>query len=182
MNRAVFLDRDGVINRATVTNGRPYPPKSVDRFEFLPGVVQAVEALNQAGFKVIVVTNQPDVATGKQRREVVESMHQLLKKTLPVDAIKVCYHQDSDNCSCRKPKPRMLLDAAEELSLDLPNSYMVGDRWRDVEAGKAAGCMTILVKSDYREKQAQDPGAIVSSLLEASQLILSQRKLIECNT
>jgi len=177
--RAVFLDRDGVVNRALVTNGKPYPPETVEAFEFLPGVVQAAQALSQAGFKLIVITNQPDVATGKQRRDVVESMHQLVEITMPVNAIKVCYHTDQDDCNCRKPKPGMLLDAAEELSLDLPSSYMVGDRWRDVAAGKAAGCKTILVESGYQEKPAENPDEIVFSFLEASELILSQQIRIE---
>jgi D-glycero-D-manno-heptose 1,7-bisphosphate phosphatase len=174
MNRAVFIDRDGVINRATVKDGRPYPPMSLEEFELLPGVTEATKALSEADFKLIVVTNQPDVATGIQKRSVVESMHQTIRESLPLDGIKVCYHVDDNGCHCRKPLPGMLLDAASELSLDLSQSFMIGDRWRDVEAGKAAGCKTILVESAYNEKSAQNPDAVVSSLLEASQLILAQ--------
>jgi len=174
MNRAVFIDRDGVINRATVKDGRPYPPMSLEEFELLPGVTEATKALSQAAFKLVVVTNQPDVATGIQKRSVVETMHQTIRKSLPLDSIKVCYHVDDNGCHCRKPLPGMLLDAASELSLDLSKSFMIGDRWRDVEAGKAAGCKTILVESAYSEKSAQNPDAVVSSLLEASQLILAQ--------
>jgi D-glycero-D-manno-heptose 1,7-bisphosphate phosphatase len=173
MNRAVFLDRDGVLNRAVVRAGRPYPPSSVEELEFLPGVAEATRGLRRAGFRLIIVTNQPDVATGVQEREVVEQMHERISRQLPVDEIKVCYHVDSDDCSCRKPKPGMLLEAARAWSLDLNHSFMVGDRWRDIEAGRAAGCKTILIKYDYDERQAEHPDAIVQSLYEASELILS---------
>ncbi|MCK4598736.1 HAD family hydrolase [Candidatus Bipolaricaulota bacterium] len=173
MSRAVFLDRDGVINLAVLHNGRPYPPSSVDELEFLPGVSEAINALHQAGFRIIVATNQPDVATGVQRREVVEAIHERIRRAFPIDDIKVCYHVDQDGCTCRKPKPGMLLEAAEEWSLNLEQSFMVGDRWRDIEAGRAAGCRTILVKSNYAEQQAGKPDAIVSSLLEASAFILT---------
>lgn len=173
MNRAVFLDRDGVLNRAVVREGRPYPPPSVEELEFLPRVAEAIDGLRRAGFRLIIVTNQPDVATGVQQREVVEQMHERISRVLAVDEIKVCYHVDRDDCSCRKPKPGMLLEAANRWSLDLNNSFMVGDRWRDIEAGRAAGCKTILIKYDYDERQAESPDAVVHSLYEASELILS---------
>jgi D-glycero-D-manno-heptose 1,7-bisphosphate phosphatase len=173
MNRAVFLDRDGVLNRAVVREGRPYPPPSVEEMEFLPGVAEAIDRLRQAGFRLIIVTNQPDVATGVQEREVVERMHERIRRELTVDEIRVCYHVDGDDCSCRKPKPGMLLEAARAWSLDLNHSFMIGDRWRDIEAGRAAGCKTILIKYDYDERQAERPDAVVHSLPEASELILS---------
>lgn len=173
MNRAVFLDRDGVINRVFVRNGKPFSPQGLADFELLPGVREAVQALRDAGFRVIVATNQPDVGAGRQTRAVVEAMHARLRAELPVDDIKVCYHTDADGCTCRKPKPGMLLDAAKEWNIDLASSVMVGDRWRDVEAGKAAGCRTILVQNSYDERAAEGFDAAVSSLLEASRLILT---------
>ncbi|PYS49941.1 MAG: HAD family hydrolase [Acidobacteria bacterium] len=173
MTRAVFLDRDGVINRAIVREGRPFPPASVEELEFLPRVGEAIERLKRAGFRLIVVTNQPDVAKGLQRREVVEAMHERIRRETLIDDIKVCYHSERDECACRKPKPGMLLEAAREESLDLSQSFMVGDRWRDVEAGRAAGCKTILISYEYDERQAERPDAIVNSLFEASELILS---------
>lgn len=172
-HRAVFLDRDGVINRAVMRDGRPDSPSSVDDFELLPGVEEALTRLRQAAFRVIVVTNQPDVGKGVQHRELVEAMHERLRRCLPIDDIKVCYHTDADACHCRKPKPGMLLEAAKEWGLDLSLCVMVGDRWRDIEAGKAAGCRTILVRSPWAEQQAQAPDAVVASLHEASRLILS---------
>ena len=172
MKRAVFLDRDGVINRPIIRDGRSYPPPSMDAFEFLPGVADAAEELKRAGFTLIVATNQPDVATGVQKREVVEAMHMLVKSELAVDDIKVCYHVDRDGCSCRKSKPGMLLESAVENDLNLADSFMVGDRWRDVAAGKAAGCRTILIAHQYDERQAEDPDFVANSLPEACQWIL----------
>ena len=173
MNRAVFLDRDGVINRVILRDSCPYPPPSVDELEFIPGVAEGIKVLREAGFRIIVVTNQPDVAVGIQRREVVEAIHERIRRIFPIDDIKVCYHVDEDGCTCRKPKPGMLLDAAKEWSLDLELSFMVGDRWRDIGAGTAAKCQTILVGDGYSEPLVKKPDAVVGSLLEASVLILS---------
>jgi D-glycero-D-manno-heptose 1,7-bisphosphate phosphatase len=174
--KAVFLDRDGVINRAVVRDGKPYPPDSLVEFDLLPGVVEAINSLNRAGWLIIVVTNQPDVRTGKQEKKVVEAMHAEIRKKTKVDDIFACFHVDEDRCLCRKPKPGMILDAAPKWSVNIEKSYMVGDRWRDIEAGKRAGCKSILVRSDYKEKKAEDPEAIVESLLEASELILSAER------
>ena len=179
IHRTVFLDRDGVINRVVLRGGRPYPPVSLEEFHFLPGVIEAVGLLRDAGFRLVVATNQPDVASGTQRREVVEAIHQHIYDRLRVDDIKVCYHLDEDLCSCRKPKPGMLLEAAKEQNIDLCHSFMVGDRWRDIEAGRAAGCTTILVASEYDEKQPEKPDLIVSSLYEAAKLILEGETLKE---
>ena len=174
ISRAVFLDRDGVINRAEVRDGRSYAPALLQEFKFLPGVDTAITALRDARFRVIVVTNQPDVGKGVQRREVVEAMHDQLRRRLAIDDIKVCYHTDQDRCACRKPKPGMLLDAARAWRLELSQCVMIGDRWRDIEAGKAAGCQTILVRGgDTAGPGVPAPDAIVESLGEASALIRS---------
>ena len=172
MKRAVFLDRDGVINRAVVRDGKPYPPDSLKDLEILPGVAVALARLRAARFVNVVVTNQPDVATGKQRREEVEAMHAFLSSTLAVDAVKVCYHVDGDACTCRKPKPGMLLEAARDLDLDLAASFMVGDRWRDVAAGQAAGCQAFFIDAGYSEKRPGKPYVAVKSLPEAVDHIL----------
>jgi len=172
MKRAVFLDRDGVLNRAIVRQGKPYPPDTIEALEILPGVGDALASLRAAGLMNVVVTNQPDVATGKQRREVVEAIHARLAKTLDIDAFKVCYHTDADNCLCRKPKPGMLLEAAKELGIDLARSFIVGDRWRDVAAGQAAGCKAYFVDYGYSEKRPDKPYLAVKSLPEAAGFIL----------
>ena len=173
MRQAVFLDRDGVINKAVVKDGKPYPPASLNDFELLPGVESATHALRKAGFLIVVVTNQPDVATGVQTREVVESMHQKLYESEICDDVRVCYHSDADACNCRKPKPGMLLEAAEQWAIDLKSSFLVGDRWRDVAAGKAVGCKTFFIDYKYREQTAKSPDAVVTSLEEAARHILN---------
>ena len=172
MKRAVFLDRDGVLNRSVVRAGRPYAPTSLDEFELLPGVLEALTNLRTAGFVLVVVTNQPDLATGRIRPEVAEAIHQKLRALLPLDDIKVCGHVDEDDCACRKPRPGMLLEAARDWSIDLYRSFIVGDRWRDVAAGKAAGCKTIFVDYGYAEELADRPDFVVTSLPEAVKIIL----------
>jgi D-glycero-D-manno-heptose 1,7-bisphosphate phosphatase len=173
VRKAVFLDRDGVLNAAVVRAGKPYPPDTLDALEILPGVPEALARLRAAGFLNVVVTNQPDVATGKQRREVVEAMNDRLLRTLPLDAIEVCYHVEADHCVCRKPKPGMLQQAARELDIELPRSFMVGDRWRDIAAGQAVGSACFFVDYSYDERQPQPPFVTVKSLPEAAALILS---------
>lgn len=174
MKRAVFLDRDGVINRAVVRDGKPYPPDSLSELEILPGVPETLARLRAAGFVNVIVTNQPDVAVRKQRREVVEAMHEFLLSFLPIDVVKVCYHADADNCACRKPKPGMLLEAAGELGIDLASSHMVGDRWRDIGAGQTAGCKCYFLDCAYAERRPEKPYFAVKSLIEAGDLILNK--------
>ena len=174
--RAVFLDRDGVINRAVVRNGKPYPPAVVDDLDVLPGVGEALQRLKAAGYLLIVVTNQPDVARGEQTRARVEAIHAHLAAELPIDDFRTCYHDDGDACACRKPKPGLILDAARALDVDVATSVMVGDRWRDVEAGRQAGCRTVFLNYGYAERQPEQPDAVVGSLEEATTWILSDRK------
>jgi D-glycero-D-manno-heptose 1,7-bisphosphate phosphatase len=175
LRRAVFLDRDGVINRALVRNDRPYPPGTLDELEVLPGVRDALGRLRAASFRLVVVTNQPDVARGAQGREVIDAMHARLAEELPIDEFRVCEHDDADNCACRKPKPGMLEDAARDAGVTLSASFMVGDRWRDVEAGRRAGCQTIFIDRAYAERRPDRPDVIVRSLPEAVDWILSRR-------
>jgi D-glycero-D-manno-heptose 1,7-bisphosphate phosphatase len=173
-NRAVFLDRDGVLNRAVVRDGRPYPPAGLDAFEILPGVPEALCRLHEAGFLLIGATNQPDVARGTQRREVVEAMNSRLLAEMPIHAILVCY-EDGDDCARRKPNPGLLLEAAETFDINLSASYMIGDRWRDVEAGRRAGCQTIFIDCGYREPRPDtDPDYVAADLQGAAVWILSQ--------
>lgn len=172
MRRAVFLDRDGVLNRARVRNGKPYPPSSIDEVEIFPDARAALERLQAVGFLIIVVTNQPDVAAGKQRREVVEAINGYLCDYLPIDVVKVCYHLDEQGCECRKPKPGMLLQSASELGIDLAQSYLIGDRWRDVAAAQAVGCQAYFIDWGYSEKRPSEPYVAVKSLREAADQIL----------
>ena|SRR5438067_1334333 len=173
MNRAVFLDRDGVINRPIIRDGKPYPPASPDEFELLPGVTDACQLLKQRGFYLVVVTNQPDVGRGTQSREAVEQMHQRMCALLPIDRVEVCYDPGKGAPSeFRKPAPGMVLRAARALDIDLSQSFMVGDRWRDVDCGHAAGCATIFIDYHYNEALCQQPDFRVSSLTKAARLIV----------
>jgi D-glycero-D-manno-heptose 1,7-bisphosphate phosphatase len=176
IRRAVFLDRDGVINRAVVRDGRPFPPATEADLEVLPGVGDALARLRAAGFRLVVVTNQPDVARGTQRREVIDRMHARLAALLPIDEFHVCDHDDDDRCACRKPAPGLLQAAALAGGLSLRDSFMVGDRWRDVEAGRRAGCTTVFLDHGYDEPRPDRPDAIVQSLPEAADWILSQSR------
>lgn len=173
MRRAVFLDRDGVINQAIVVNGKPYPPSNLDAMKILPGVEQALHTLSEEGFLLIVITNQPDVARGTMRRDTVEEINHHLESCLPIDDFRTCFHDTSDACECRKPLPGALLAAASEHNIDLLKSYMVGDRWRDMEAGQQAGCSTIFIDYGYDEKQPTSVDFRVKSLLEASKIIVN---------
>jgi len=173
MRRAVFLDRDGVLNRAFIhDDGKSHPPASPDELEILPGVAKACMTLRQAGFLLIVVTNQPDVARGAQSRDVVEAINDALRRQIPIDDIRVCYHDDPDDCACRKPRPGLLLEAANVWEIDLSSSFMVGDRWKDIEAGRRAGCKTVLVSGVYTEAARSRPDFHIASLQEAADWIL----------
>ena len=172
MNRAVFLDRDGVVNLAYIRSGKPYPPKDLSQLIILPNVEDSVKSLTKFGFVVVVVTNQPDISKGNSSYEIVNVLHKEISSLTGIKNFYVCPHIDSDKCTCRKPKPGLLLEAAKELNLDLRKSYMVGDRWRDVEAGQKAGCKNFFIDYSYREKRPVEPFIIVSSLLQATEIIL----------
>ncbi len=175
MKRAVFLDRDGVINRALEKESKPYPPTSLAEFEILPEVPAALAKLKAAGFLLIVATNQPDVGRGTLKQEVVEAIHAHMLARLPIDRVEVCYHagQGLSDCDCRKPKPGMLQHAARELGIDLTQSWMVGDRWRDVDCGHAAGCRTVFIDYGYAEELKSIPHFSARNLGEAADIILS---------
>lgn len=172
MNRAVFLDRDGVINRAFIREGKSHPPDRVEDFQLLEGVSEACALLKAAGYVLIVVTNQPDVATGKQTRDVVTAMHQAMIRLLPIDDIFTCYHVDEDDCACRKPRPGMLLEAAERHGVDFAQSFLVGDRRRDIQAGQAVGCHCYFIDYRYKEPGPEGSFETVSNLLDAARRIL----------
>ena len=172
MRRAVFLDRDGVINRGVMKVGRPFAPGCLDEFEILPGVPEAVANLHAAGFLVIVTTNQPDVAKGTLQREQVEAIHAFMRERMAIDEIRVCYHDDSHGCACRKPLPGMIFAASVEHEIQVGASFMVGDRWRDIGAGKNAGCRTILVNA-FPEEARIEPDIELPDLPAAARWILA---------
>ena len=169
---AVFLDRDGVINRTIVCDGTPHPPSSCEQVEILPGVREALAELAAQRLPLIVVTNQPDVARGTQTREAVEAINALLMAELPLTRVYRCFHDTPDNCACRKPKPGLLHEAAAAYNIDLRRSFLVGDRWSDVAAGQAAGCTTFLIDLPYSQGQRCRPDYRVADLPEATKMIL----------
>lgn len=168
----VFLDRDGVLNRMFVSDGVTRPPANLGELEILPDVPEALDHLDQAGFALIVVTNQPDVARGVQKKEHVEEINEYLCQRLPLRAVLSCYHDDSDHCSCRKPRPGLLQRAAERWPLDVANGFLVGDRWSDVNAAHAAGCKGILIETPYSSAERCRPDHRVTNLAEAARWIL----------
>ena len=173
--RAVFLDRDGVLNRCEVRDGKPVAPRRVEDFRLLPGVAAATRALKQAGYLLVVVTNQPDLAAGRVAAATVAAMHERLRRSLPLDAIEMCPHGARDACDCRKPKPGLLTRAARDLGISLSDSVLVGDRAGDIAAGRAAGCRTIFIDRRYGESGRVDADAAARNLPQAVRLLLGGR-------
>jgi D-glycero-D-manno-heptose 1,7-bisphosphate phosphatase len=174
--RAVFLDRDGVINRAVIRNGLPHPPFRVEEFELYDDVAAGCARLKAADFVLVVITNQPDVGRGQLTREAVEAMHLKMQSTLPfLDRIEACYHAGErygERCDCRKPRPGMILRAAAELKIDLGASYVIGDRWRDIDCARAAGCRAIFIQRDYQESLRKPPDFTVLNFSDAVNALL----------
>jgi D-glycero-D-manno-heptose 1,7-bisphosphate phosphatase len=171
--RGIFLDRDGVLIHTNVIGGKPYAIAPSDRLEILDGVRESCAALSRAGFLMVMVTNQPDVARGATPRSFVEAVNGLLASELGLADARVCYHDDADGCECRKPKPGLITEAATALAIDLAGSIMIGDRWRDIEAGARAGCRTVLIGDGYRERMLRPPDFRAPSLLRALPWLLS---------
>ena len=179
MRKAFFLDRDGVINKSKVVAGKPFAPTQICDIEILPGVCDALGLLREAGFLNIIVTNQPDISTGRQSLNSLAEIHTYLQQKLPIDDVFICPHIEEHYCQCRKPKPGLLIQAASRWGIDLTGSYMIGDRWRDIEAGQAAGCETSFF-IDYKFAEPRPKGSYleVSSLLSAANKVLSSNHLL----
>ncbi|HEX5214642.1 MAG TPA: HAD family hydrolase [Vicinamibacterales bacterium] len=165
----MFLDRDGVLNEHVLRNGRPLPPPDRDSLKIVAGAAAALDVLHDAGFFLVCVTNQPDIARGTQTRAVVESINAAVRAALPLDDFRMCPHDTADGCACRKPKPGMLLESAAAHNLDLTRSFMVGDRWSDIHAGRRAGCRTVLIGTGYGEPRDEAVAdATVASIADAA--------------
>jgi len=180
LRRAVFLDRDGVLVVPLFRDGRSFAPTKLQEYSIYSEAARCVSRLKEAGFLVVVVSNQPDVGAGRMERSVLDEMHARLRAAMPLDAIRVCCHTREQRCACRKPLPGMLFDVAGVLRIDLSLSIMVGDRASDVEAGAAAGCRTAFVDLGYTsEPRPASPDRVVSSLGEATDWILSIEPEVE---
>ena len=171
---AVFFDRDGVLNEPVIREGRPFPPGRLEEVRVLPGVRQACRELSAAGLKLVCVSNQPDIARGTQDPEIVSAINRYLRELLALDEVVTCPHDDADECGCRKPLPGMLLEAAGRLSLDLSRSVTVGDRWRDIDAGRAAGTLTVFVDRGYHERSPEGQDLTVREVKEAVEWIIEK--------
>jgi len=156
MNKAVFCDRDGVINQVILKDGKPFSPKTVKELVLNAGIADFLAETRKQGYLNIVFTNQPDIARGCMDSKNLQAMHDFLLKNLAIDDIYLCPHDDADNCLCRKPKPGMLIEAARKWEIDLNSSFVIGDQWKDVQAGKNAGCITILLDFPYNKNAECD--------------------------
>lgn len=168
---AVFLDRDGVVNQSLIINGKPHSPRRIEDLVILNGVKEAVSLLHKKRFVTVVVTNQPDIARGHLTRETLSELHNAISQVTGISNFYVCDHDDHDACECRKPKTGLFSNAAQDLNLDLSRSFVVGDRWKDIEAGQRAGCMCFFIDGKYSERRPSPPFHTVASLLEAAKII-----------
>jgi D-glycero-D-manno-heptose 1,7-bisphosphate phosphatase len=178
MKKAVFLDRDGVLNRSILLHGVPKPPSCIEDIEILDGVIEAIQVLLDNDYVPVVVTNQPDVARGNTTQSQVEAINAHVGAATKIKHFYTCFHDDVDLCDCRKPAPGLILRASSELDLNIQESFMVGDRWRDIEAGQLAGCQSFFIDSLYLEKAPKMPFKKVSSLLDAVKTIIGEHNVI----
>jgi D-glycero-D-manno-heptose 1,7-bisphosphate phosphatase len=174
MRRAVFLDRDGVLNQSFLMDGIPKPPINPSEVVILERVSQAIQILKNHGLLVVVVTNQPDVARGTMSRNQAEAINDRVQDLTSLEHFYSCFHDDVDECDCRKPSPGLLRLAALELEINLSQSFLVGDRWRDIQAGNAVNCKSFFIDYSYSEKQPNKPFVTVKSLYHAAQLIVKE--------
>jgi D-glycero-D-manno-heptose 1,7-bisphosphate phosphatase len=173
-NRAVFLDRDGVLIRAIVRNGKPYSVQAPEQIEILDGVSAACSQLAELGYLLIMITNQPEIARGTISQAFVEQTNRRIANSLRLTDFRVCSHDDFDQCECRKPLPGLITQAAKDYAVNLASSYVVGDRWRDIEAGRRAGCRTVFIDHGYNEPRPSSPDHSAASLMAAVNWIRSQ--------
>ena len=176
--KAIFLDRDGTLNKAYIENGLPISPSSLNKFKIIKGVKKSINRLKKLNFLCILITNQPDVFRGKISKKTVVKMNSYIKKKIKLEDMFVCYHDNEHNCSCRKPKPGLLVKASKKWKIDLKKSFMIGDRWKDILAGKKVGCKTIFINNNYKNDKKVKADFTFKSLLKAVNKIEKLRKNI----
>lgn len=169
---AVFLDRDGVLNRAIVVDGKPYPPRVTSDLEIPADAVEGCRLLKAANFKLVCITNQPDVARGLMAQSELDAINRAVLDALELDDLRACPHSDADGCSCRKPQPGLLIAAAHDLGIDMKSSYMIGDRWRDIEAGASAGCRSVFIDRRYSERRPVGMHYTCDNLVDAARFVI----------
>ena len=164
---AVFLDRDGTLNKAYIKKGLPISPPSFNKLKIIKGVKKSINKLKKLNFMCIMITNQPDVARAKIKKKTVIKMNSFIKSKLKLDDIFVCYHDDKHKCKCRKPKPGLLIQASKKWKIDFSKSFMIGDRWKDISAGKKVGCKTIFINNNYKLDKIVNADFTYKTLLKA---------------
>jgi D-glycero-D-manno-heptose 1,7-bisphosphate phosphatase len=169
--KAIFLDRDGVINKLIIRDGKAQAPYSLSEFALYEGVENALKIIKSAGYLAIIVTNQPDVARGWVTKESVELINNKILEILPIDDIKICFHTNIDLCDCRKPMPGMLIEAGKDWGIKMEESFMIGDRFGDISAGKKAGCKTILIGKGDSQGSFPSPDFRAELLIDAVKFI-----------
>jgi len=170
--KAVFFDRDGVINQTVFRKGAHRAPADLSEFAYVEGVLETLPVLHARGYQLLVCTNQPDVARGWQPLERVLEFHRKIVADLPVARVYACFHDDAQDCACRKPKPGLLLQGRDELEIDLARSFMIGDRWKDIEAGRAAGCRTVYLRHPHDSEDPHAPDFEITRIAQLLDIIL----------
>ncbi len=174
-NKAFFFDRDGILNKSIIKNHKPYSPRFPGELNLNRGLLSFIKKLKKRGFLIIVVSNQPDIKNGKLSSYSLNLMNSIIKKFFLVDEIYICTHGKNDNCECRKPKPGMLIEASKKWNIELSRSYLVGDRCKDIEAGKSMNCTTIFIDYNYDEPKPKNCNYIFFGI---SKMIKSIEKII----
>lgn len=173
--RAAFLDRDGVINKSFMRSGIPVPPRDCGEVSIIEGVTDSLNLFRKNGIIPVVITNQPDVSRGITTVEKVESINELIRQLTGIEYFYICFHDNFDNCNCRKPRTELILNAVRDLNIDLGNSFMVGDRWRDIKAGQTLGMRSYFIDYSYGGIEPELPFIRVSSLWEVARIELGER-------
>lgn len=177
MKRAVFIERDGVLNEVRPGPKNQIPPLTLEEFKVRKEAEPSLAKLKKAGFVLIVTTNQPGLSSGSQSRRELDRMHDQLRRAFPIDDIMVCPHDESDHCPCHKPRPGLLIEAAFKWHLNIDQSYVVSDKWQDAEAARTAGCTSLLIQSPWVGKVHHD--FVLKDLAAVAEKILSLRQNVE---
>jgi D-glycero-D-manno-heptose 1,7-bisphosphate phosphatase len=170
-NKAIFFDRDGVLNKTLLKNGKPYAPRNIKDFKIISDAYSILSYLKSLNYLMFVVTNQPDVGNGYMDKIIVEEMHEMILDQLPIQEIFTCYHSQKDNCSCRKPKTGMLEKAHKKFNLNIKDCFIVGDRFSDIEAGQKFKFQTVMIGTGYGEKPLAKPDFNIDKLEDLRSII-----------
>ena len=177
MKRAVFIERDGILNEVRTGPKQQITPIGLEDFKILTSVSEALKKLKAVGYVVIATTNQPGLSRGYQSRRELDRMHELLRGNLPLDDIMVCPHDEADHCPCRKPRSGLLVEAAFKWHLNLDHSFVVSDKWQDAEAARTAGCTSLLVQSPWVGNVHHD--FVLNDIDAIAEKILSLKQQVE---